>query len=112
MSRSRALARRNPADLGAGARNVGLAAAGGAALGAGGAAIQSSATWPVWPNGVLGGASTGAGLATVGGVIVGLVSTKYRSEAFATAGVGLAALILAGVTARFVGGAIAGASAG
>jgi hypothetical protein len=101
--RSRALARRNPADWGAGARNVGLSAGAGAALGAGSAAISASPTLAVWPNGILLGAATGVGLATVAGVVVGLVSTKYRSEAFATAGVGLAELIVAGVTERFVG---------
>jgi hypothetical protein len=104
---SRALARRprrrrNPgSELGTGLVNVGVAAAAGAAVDAGLSGAFNRAEIPVWPNATLEGASAGAGLATLGGVIVALVSSRYRNEGLATAGVGLGVLVVMSIVKSY-----------
>jgi hypothetical protein len=97
---SRSLVRTNPdSGLGTGVMNVALSAAGGAALGAGAAALTNKTAVGA---SALGGASSGMGAATLGGLIVALVSPRYRNAALATAGVGLGALIVTGITVGIV----------
>jgi hypothetical protein len=84
-------------DLGTGFRNVALTAAGGAAFGAGTAALSNPQGSTSVGQSAMYGASAGAGAATIGGLVVALVSPRLRNKALATSGVGLGALILTSI---------------
>jgi hypothetical protein len=69
---------------------VGICAGVGGALGGTSALIQG---YPVVSS-VAGGAVGGAALGALGGLVVGLVSSKNRTEALEVAGLGLGAVIV------------------
>lgn len=61
---------------------------------AGGVGSASGMTSANLPTGIIGGASAVVGLEVLGGLVVGLASPQYRNPALATAGIGLAALLV------------------
>jgi hypothetical protein len=71
---------------------LGAGAVVGGTLGAIGSA--SNMTGANLTVGTIGGAASGVGLVSIGGLIVGLASPPNRNAGLATAGIGLAALIV------------------
>jgi hypothetical protein len=92
--RDRGLAYANPTSssaIGGAIGYLGLGAAVGGGLGALGGAMAK----PIdILGGAVGGGSVGVGATALGGFVVGLVSPANRNVGFATAGIGLASLIL------------------
>jgi hypothetical protein len=92
--RDRGLAYANPTSssaIGGALGYLGLGAAVGGGLGALGGAMSKPQDLL---GGAVGGGSVGVGATALGGFVVGLVSPKNRNVGFATAGIGLGALIL------------------
>jgi hypothetical protein len=61
---------------------------------AGGIGSATGATSANLPTGIIGGAAGVVGIEVLGGLVVGLASPTYRNPALATAGIGLAALLI------------------
>jgi hypothetical protein len=61
---------------------------------AGGIGSATGATTANLPTGIIGGAASVVGIEVLGGLVVGLASPTYRNPALATAGIGLAALLI------------------
>lgn len=61
---------------------------------AGGIGSATGATQANLPTGIIGGAAAVVGIEVLGGLVVGLASPTYRNPALATAGIGLAALLI------------------
>lgn len=79
------------------AKVVGIGAGIGAALGVVGAAARND---NAFGTAALGGAVGGAGLVTIGGLVVALFSSADRDEALQAAGIGLGACVLGGLLVR------------
>lgn len=73
------------------AKWVGYGAAGGAAIGTVGAAVNGLNV----PMGAISGAAGGAGLAALAGLGVAIFSSKHREEALEVTGIGVGALLAA-----------------
>lgn len=90
----RGVAKFNPTSdsaIGGALGYLGLGAIAGSGLGALGGAMSKPADIV---GGAVAGGSTGVGVVAVGGFIVGLVSARNRNVGFASAGIGLGALVL------------------
>lgn len=61
---------------------------------AGAVGSATGATTANLPTGIIGGAAAVVGVEVLGGLVVGLASPAYRNPALATAGIGLAALLV------------------
>jgi hypothetical protein len=105
--RDRGLAYANPLSndaIGKAIGYLGLGAGIGAGVGGIGGAVAKP---PEILGGAVAGGSVGVGVTALGGFVVGLVSPRNRDAGFATAGIGLGALILVNLAASIASNASA-----